>query len=129
MEWDWLVPGALVCALVGWLLRLTRPDAPRRQLAANILLIGGLTVAAAVVALYVAFFSLLLYTPAVWIFDDGWPLTVTVWLQATLMIVAVVAALRRNLVSRLPVLVFVMTTLGFGAWLFLHPLEWLPAPS
>ncbi|MEV0674583.1 hypothetical protein [Mycobacterium sp. NPDC050441] len=96
---------------------------------ANILLIGGLSVAAAVVALYMAFVALLLYLPAARVFDDGWPLTAAVWSQAASMFVVVVIALRRNLLSRLPVLVFAVTTLGFSAWLFLHPLEWLPHPS
>ncbi|OBB21873.1 hypothetical protein A5792_07480 [Mycolicibacterium peregrinum] len=129
MRWEWLLLGALVCALAGWLLRRYGPDMPGLQVAARVLMIGGLSVVAAVTALYVGFFALLLYLPVVKVFPDGWPLTVAVCAQATAMFAIVVIAVRRDLLSRLPVLVFAATTLGFSAWLCLHPMEWLPQPS
>ncbi|WP_131811705.1 hypothetical protein [Mycolicibacterium peregrinum] len=129
MRWDWLLLGALVCTLAGWLLRRYGPDAPDLQVAARVLMIGGLSVVAAVTALYVGFFALLLYWPVVRVFDDGWPMTFAVYAQAAVMFGLVVIAVRRNVLSRLPVLVFAATTLAFSAWLCLHPLEWLPQPS
>ncbi|CQD24315.1 hypothetical protein BN970_06375 [Mycolicibacterium conceptionense] len=129
MRWEWLLLGGLAGALTGWLLRRYGPDVARLQTAARVLMIGGLSVVAAVTALYVAFFALLLYYPAVRVFDDGWPLTVAVYVQAAAMFGAVVIAVRRNVLSRLPVLVFAATTLAFSAWLCLHPQEWLPHPS
>ncbi|OBI60084.1 hypothetical protein A5667_01085 [Mycolicibacterium fortuitum] len=132
MCWEWLLLGGLACALTGWLCRRYGPDVPRLHMAARVLMIGGLSVVAAVTALYVAFFALLAYYPAAMVFrvfGDGWPLTVAVYGQATLMLIAVVFALRRHLLGLLPILVFAVTTLGFSAWLFLHPLEWLPHPS
>ncbi|MGY1992372.1 hypothetical protein [Mycolicibacterium fortuitum] len=118
MRWEWLLPGASVCALLGWVMRRSGP--PRLQLAGRVLLIGGLSVVATVVALYAAFLALLIYFPVTWVFDDGWPLTVAVCTQAALMFVAIVIALRRSLLGRLPVLVFAVVTLGFSAWLHLN---------
>ncbi|MCA4723688.1 hypothetical protein [Mycolicibacterium fortuitum] len=132
MRWEWVLMGGSACALTGWLCRRYGPDVPRLHMMARFLMVGGLSVVAAVTALYVAFFALLLYYPAAMVFrvvGDGWPLTVAVYVQATSMLIAVVFALRRHLLSRLPILVFAATTLGFSAWLFLHPLEWLPHPS
>ncbi|MFV8174243.1 hypothetical protein B7435_16230 [Mycolicibacterium peregrinum] len=129
MRWEWWLLGALVCALAGWLLRRYGPDVPGVHLAARVLTIGGLSVVAAVTALYVGFFALLLYWPVVRVFDDGWPLTFAVYAQAAVMFGVVVIAVWPNVLSRLPVLVFAATTLAFSAWLCLHPLEWLPQPS
>lgn len=92
-------------------------------------MIVGLSAIAALVALYAAFFALLLYYPVTWAFRDGWPWAVAVCAQAALMFAIIVVALRRNLLGRFPVLVFAAVTLGFSAWLCLNPMEWLPQPT
>ncbi|MEZ0363702.1 hypothetical protein ACAG26_08360 [Mycobacterium sp. pUA109] len=127
---DWVFLGAVVCVLASWMLLRTDREAPRIHTFAKSLMLTGLSVVSAYVALFAAIWLIWpVYIPVARLFEEGPLQTAAVWLQAGLMFAVVAVLLRRNLVTGIPVLVFAAVAAGFGAWAVLHAWDWIPHPS
>ncbi|TDH56315.1 hypothetical protein E2F47_07590 [Mycobacterium eburneum] len=92
-----------------------------------------LGVALSYIALYAAIFGVFLtiwlYIPVARLFHSGPLLTAVVWIQMAVMVGGVALLVYRRPIARIPVMLFTVTTLAFGAWLVLNPFEWLPHPT
>ena len=128
--WNLIGPLGLLLALLGFWLHRLGAGLRWATGGGRGLLIAGLTVFAGWAAGYLGFFATWLYAPVLRGFrDNPVALPAAVYTQALLMSGAVLAACRRRWRTLLPLMVFAVAVLGFGAWLTVHPDQWLPPLS